>query len=67
MAFRFNFATGDSDDDSMPSDLPVPAPQDLPAEVRAPARYHTLQQLVWPLQFPYSIPLVHSNPYFPLA
>lgn len=52
MVFRFNFAADDSDDDSMPNALPVPASHDLPAGAQAPARYHTLQQLVWPLQFP---------------
>ncbi|CUS08609.1 unnamed protein product [Tuber aestivum] len=46
MAFRFNFAVDDSDDDPAPNAPPAPAPQALPGELRAPARYHTLQELM---------------------
>ncbi|KAG0131017.1 hypothetical protein HOY82DRAFT_503911 [Tuber indicum] len=46
MAFRFNFAVDDTDDDFIPNSLAAPAPQALPAEVHAPARYHILQELM---------------------
>ncbi|PWW79268.1 hypothetical protein C7212DRAFT_288447 [Tuber magnatum] len=46
MAFRFNFAADDSDDDSTPNPQPAAAPQSLPEELQAPARHHTLQELM---------------------